>query len=671
MNKRSKTSAPLNDGVCGDTPRRSQCSSSVEGEAKLELETLREALLPLPPSALPAMLLAHATAARGSDVMDAAQQLLEKKGLGEVDAKTVQFVYGKIRDYAPDFLMDLPAFSPPPVLLEPVMSECKRCRQDFDKYEKRIPMDIYSSRRGLFEAAAVERHCSQCDRYFVGNLTFFRRDMIVQCVSQVVDISQQDLVVAFSGRRGYRLVAMFQHDLKKTSGILHHARGSFQAATEILVEESGCPRMGKKNQEGHMCRRVVMKLWVWYALATFLGSDASGGLDWSTWLLDEGPSSDEWLYEQRHAVRTRFLDKWLLQHVVSCNVCSVRFGLGLDGKRGMKRAVCACLQSSSLHIPEMDAWRCQPCHRLPLKGGLYCKIHDEDPGDGAEVCDDSADCEVVAHRQVEGDLQYKLVERHHEGDGRAVWVAASDVAASAIRAYEVARLPMSSVQGNKKKKQAKRRTKETIEMEGDDVLRQTQDDVGLCEIEKDKQGLNQTVQKWRRRRIGGILAAVSGCRIFLDWREHHGGEGSGEIYQLLAGCVSHIRQSQQSGGPGKQPDVVFFDNACALLRFARNPKRADRTAITKIIRDLHFILDIWHRANHVKCLQDPVLSAEIDPRHANNEDLRGVVNTEACEQAFSFLDRYTYMTYSMGAGLFHVYVYLLLDMENSKLMRHR
>ena len=83
------------------------------------------------------------------------------------------------------------------------------------------------------------------------------------------------------------------------------------------------------------------------------------------------------------------------------------------------------------------------------------------------------------------------------------------------------------------------------------------------------------------------------------------------------------------------------------------------------------MLDIWHRSNHVKCLQDPVLAAELDPRHENNEKLRRAINTEACEQAFSFVDRYTYMTYSMGPSLFHFYVYMLFDMENEKLVWRR
>ena len=252
-----------------------------------------------------------------------------------------------------------------------------------------------------------------------------------------------------------------------------------------------------------------------------------------------------------------------------------------------------------------------------------------------------------------------------------MWVSADAVAASVVRAYETARLPTRPAKGRQMKKQAKRRSGETIEMEGDDVLTQTAADLGECQIEKDKQGKKQTVQKWSRRRIGGILAAASGCRVFLDWREHHGGEGTGEIYQLLAGCVAYIRQSQQDGGPGKQPDVVFFDNACALLRFARNQKRADRTPVARVMRALHYMLDIWHRDDHVKCLEDPVLAAELDPRHEDNEGLRRAVNTEACEQAFSFIDRCTYMTYGMGAGLFHVYVYLLLDMENAKLVRRR
>ena len=118
--------------------------------------------------------------------------------------------------------------------------------------------------------------------------------------------------------------------------------------------------MERKNQEGHLSRRVVLKLWMWFALTTFLGLDIALEMNWSTWLLDEGPAADEWLYEQRHTVRTRFLNKWLLAHVACCAICSIKFGLGLDGKRGMKRAVCACLRAS-LCIAENACFMSKGC----------------------------------------------------------------------------------------------------------------------------------------------------------------------------------------------------------------------------------------------------------------------------------------------------------------------
>ena len=79
----------------------------------------------------------------------------------------------------------------------------------------------------------------------------------------------------------------------------------------------------------------------------------------------------------------------------------------------------------------------------------------------------------------------------------------------------------------------------------------------------------------------------------------------------------------------------------------------------------------WHVRNHSACLADPVLSAILDPRRPENHDLRQSVNTEACEQAFSFIDRITYVGLNMGPGLFHLYLYILMDCENEKTIRRR
>ena len=119
------------------------------------------------------------------------------------------------------------------------------------------------------------------------------------------------------------------------------------------------------------------------------------------------------------------------------------------------------------------------------------------------------------------------------------------------------------------------------------------------------------------------------------------------------------------------PDVVFFDNACALRKFATNPKRSELTAVTRALKVLHYMLDMWHAKNHSACLRDEASRRVLDPRHEANSTLSQSIDTEACEQCFSFLDRVSYVTMQMGPGHMSIFLYLLFDLENEKIMRHR
>ncbi len=61
----------------------------------------------------------------------------------------------------------------------------------------------------------------------------------------------------------------------------------------------------------------------------------------------------------------------------------------------------------------------------------------------------------------------------------------------------------------------------------------------------------------------------------------------------------------------------------------------------------------------------------LDPRHEANASLSARINAEACEQFFSFLDRVSCIGLNMGPGSFSIYLYLLFDMENDKVVRQR
>eukprot|EP00973_Karenia_brevis_P001435 194385-Karenia_brevis.AAC.1 len=77
------------------------------------------------------------------------------------------------------------------------------------------------------------------------------------------------------------------------------------------------------------------------------------------------------------------------------------------------------------------------------------------------------------------------------------------------------------------------------------------------------------------------------------------------------------------------PDVIFFDNACSLWKFATNPKRQDRTDISRKLKGLHYMLDIWHARNHRACLANASAARVLDPRHEANRTTAASIDTEA------------------------------------------
>ena len=342
--------------------------------------------------------------------------------------------------------------------------------------------------------------------------------------------------------------------------------------------------------------------------------------------------------------------------------------MGLDGKRGAKRFLCAAVSGGGrVEYPAVKAGMYRGCHRAPLKGGKFCAEHEKEVDSEEE---EEAGFRVVEHRVADGGAMEFLVEEEVvDGEARRAWFPKEAVAKWAVKAYELRRLPETRREKEKKKKRRKASAGEAVVHHDDEALVEHNEDKGPCGIDKGAQA--PLDKKHARRRLGGVLAAVSGCRIFLDWEEHQGGESTTQTWLLLARLVDDILENQKAGGPAKLPDVVFQDNACSLRAFARNPLRSERTSTTRAVALLHFMLDIWHVRNHTRCLETAELKAILDPRAPENEELRRAVDTEACEQAFSFLDRITYHLQEMGPGTFHAFMYLMLDLENERMVALR
>ena len=106
---------------------------------------------------------------------------------------------------------------------------------------------------------------------------------------------------------GTKFVAMPMSNLRRASGILHNARGSFSAVAQIMADESQCEKMNLMALQQNLASRVVIPLWVPFALARFWTPAEVSTVDWSGWLKHDSrtPTAgasltrNDWLYEKK------------------------------------------------------------------------------------------------------------------------------------------------------------------------------------------------------------------------------------------------------------------------------------------------------------------------------------------------------------------------------------
>ena len=236
---------------------------------------------------------------------------------------------------------------------------------------------------------------------------------------------------------GHGAAGCSNQDMKLVTGIIHHARGSFHAAWEIFAEHSAGEVLHKEEN----AHKVLESLWFAWALIRFLPPAECAKLLWTGYWNNGQRANDGWLLAQRPLVRLTFLGKWAIDHVSSCATCSQCFAVGLDGKRGTKRFICACLEGPIREVPEVEARIQLGCPNQTAHGSLYCHSHDHFM-QTTEAVDSEEVPKITKHRSTaKGELQL-CVEEPCMDTGRVKhsWVDAGDVAASARRAYELDRL---------------------------------------------------------------------------------------------------------------------------------------------------------------------------------------------------------------------------------------
>jgi hypothetical protein len=508
--------------------------------------------------------------------------------------------------------------------------------------------------------------CSRCDRKFLGPWCFRTPFGSQGAMSNLMLLRApgpaEDLLL-FSSKRVLVIEAPV---LRMIVGAFDHCRGSFQGALRQLAEIVDMDSFDTSaHREELTCGYAV------YSTLRFFDEPDLLSLTWPGNLLCRN-ALDEFLLEHESKMRQVLCQRWGIDH--RCPRCADGFLLGIDGKHGARRFTCAWPGGSVKFVPSLGIHVREPCSKRAQLGGAFCQEHGGvDAAACAEKEDDSGTWRVLRKRtsgraadRLNGDapeIEYEVECTPADGETWRMWAPLPCVAPELIRDFEgrcpqrVKDDPVCANSTNKRSvsglsvSSAKKRLVDNVLQDDAD------EDSEQCHIDK-------TLQHKKKRSRGGIVACVTSCQLFVGWKPYHGGEGLSDVYMSLAE-VCHLLQQ------GRWPLAIFYDNACALRTYARKPRRQQLSSTSAALASSKFLLDKWHRCNHTRCLMTETSRAAIDPKHEANVGLANKYNTEACEQAFSWLDRYVYSFLELGAGLFQCQMTFLMDRRNRRIVTNR
>jgi hypothetical protein len=156
----------------------------------------------------------------------------------------------------------------------------------------------------------------------------------------------------------------------------------------------------------------------------------------------------------------------------------------------------------------------------------------------------------------------------------------------------------------------------------------------------------------------GVAAGAWSCGIVVLLGELFGCESKSQVYGMLH---TFIQENEESTS---QLRYICYDDGCHLKKYACNPVRANKTPTATRIASMNIVIDKFHFRGHI----DAWCRRNCDPHQF--DELKKV-DTETCEQLFSWLSRYARITQHMNRVHFLFYLLYLCDSRNQNLIATR
>eukprot|EP00438_Fugacium_kawagutii_P019339 Skav202390 [mRNA] locus=scaffold1406:411525:413741:- [translate_table: standard] len=327
----------------------------------------------------------------------------------------------------------------------------------------------------------------------------------------------------------------------------------------------------------------------------------------------------------------------------SCDICRAKV-VTFDAKYGLTCRLCNHREGGLVHFENIACTVMFGCQNPPVQTGLYCSLHDLGHRPGVRDAP-----RVLRHRDVDGQRSYKV-------EGRSSWHLRPDVPRASIVEYET----LLAERTERRKKRRGHQASAAVAEPGPDedaelqfwdtnepALQQQPDELNPCGIDKTH------IQP--RRKYGGLLVSTLPCGRVCGATPLAHAESLTQVYALLS--TLHATAPQRL-------EYVFYDNACALARYARHTVRATRTPASIALAGLTYVLDSFHVANHTACVNPSSPHHLPEVLREQHAALAGV-NSQTAEQFFSWADPFVRSVVNMTPAVFEVFLLLVTHFYNT------
>lgn len=164
-----------------------------------------------------------------------------------------------------------------------------------------------------------------------------------------------------------------------------------------------------------------------------------------------------------------------------------------------------------------------------------------------------------------------------------------------------------------------------------------------CNTEKDRTRVNY--------RTAGILLGAWPCGTILMLGELFGAESKSQVYGFLH---TFLKENAQSTADLR---FICYDDGCHLKKYAANTKRVNQTPTATRLSSLNIVVDKMHFKGHI----DPWCQENCNPYTFSELEK---VDTEICEQIFSWMSKYARITQHMNRVHFLFFLLYLCDAHN-------